>query len=95
MTNLTIGGGIRYVGTSYLGRPDNALRIIPNGKYGQLPAYTVVDLMASYELHKDVIVRFNIDNVADNRYAMSTNWSGVRALLGPSRNYRVSTSFRF
>lgn len=94
-TNLTIGGGIRYVGTSYLGRPDNATRIIPNGRFGQLPAYTVVDLMASYELHKDVIVRFNIDNVADNRYAMSTNWPGVRALLGPSRNYRVSTSFRF
>lgn len=95
MTNLTIGGGIRYVGTSYLGRPDTASRIIPNGKYGQLPAYTVVDLMASYEVQKDFIVRFNIDNVADARYAMSTNWPGVRALLGPSRNYRVSTSFRF
>lgn len=95
MTNLTIGGGIRYVGTSYLGRPDTAIRIIPNGKYGQLPAYTVVDLMASYEIHKDVIVRFNIDNVADNRYAMSSNWAAPRALLGPSRNYRVSTSFRF
>lgn len=94
-TNLTIGGGIQHVGSSYLGRPDDANRIIPNGKYGKLPAYTVVNLMASYEIHKDVHLRFNVDNVADTRYAVSTNWAGSRAFLGPSRTYRVSTNFKF
>jgi catecholate siderophore receptor len=94
-TNLTVGGGVQYVGSSYLGRPDDATRIIPNGRYGKLPAYALVNLMASYELHKDVHIRFNVDNVADTRYAVATNWNGSRAQLGPSRTYRVSTSFKF
>lgn len=94
-TNLTVGGGIQHVGSSYLGRPDDASRIIPNGKYGKLPAYTLVHLMASYEVYKDIHIRFNVDNVADTKYAVSTNWPGSRALLGPSRTYRVSTSFKF
>lgn len=91
----TIGGGVQYVGESFLGRPDDALRIIPNGTFGKLPAYTVFNLMTSYELRKDVLLRFNVDNVADNRYAYSSNWNGTRANISPSRTYRVSTSFRF
>ncbi len=94
-TNLTIGGGVQYVGSSYLGRPDDAERIVPNGRFGKLPAYTLVHLMASYEIYKDIHIRFNVDNVADTKYAVSTNWAGSRALLGPSRTYRVSTSFKF
>jgi catecholate siderophore receptor len=94
-TNLTVGGGIQHVGSSYLGRPDDASRIIPNGKYGKLPAYTLVNLMASYEVYKDIHIRFNVDNVADTKYAVATNWAGSRAFLGPARTYRVSTSFKF
>ena len=92
---LTVGGGLQYVGESYLGRPDDATRIIPNGTFGKLPAYTLFHAMMSYELRKDIELRFNIDNITDNRFASSTNWNGTRAALGASRTFRVSTSFRF
>jgi len=92
---LTVGGGVQYVGSSYLGRPDDANRIIPNGRFGKLPSYFLVHALASYEVTKNVDVRFNIDNVFDETYAVSTNWGGSRATLGPPRTFRISTSVRF
>ncbi|MGE3149449.1 MAG: TonB-dependent receptor [Pseudorhodoplanes sp.] len=92
---LTIGGGLQHVGSSWLGRPDDAHRIIPNGVFGRLPSYTVYNLMASYELKKDIDLNFNIDNVADTKYAISTNWPGQRVILGPARTYRIATTFKF
>ncbi|TDR85137.1 catecholate siderophore receptor [Enterovirga rhinocerotis] len=93
--NVTIGGGVQYVGESWLGRPDDALRIIPNGRFGKLPDYFLANVMASYEVQKDVHIRLNVDNLFDEKYAMSSNWNGSRAQLGLSRTYRISTSFRF
>jgi catecholate siderophore receptor len=92
---LTLGLGVQYVGSSYLGRPDDANRIIANGVFGELPAYTVLNLMGNYEVSDNVSVRLNIDNVANAKYAVSTNWPGTRASLGPSRSFVISTSFRF
>lgn len=92
---FTLGGGVQYVGESWLGRPDDALRIIPNGKYGKLPDYFLVNLMASYDLTNNVDLQFNIDNVFDEEYAASVNWAGSRAQLGASRTYRIGTSFDF
>ena len=51
--------------------------------------------MASYEVRKDIHIRFNIDNVFDKTHAVALNWPAQRALLGPSRTYRISTSFKF
>jgi catecholate siderophore receptor len=92
---LTLGGGVQYVGESWLGRPDDALRIVKNGKYGKLPDYFLVNFMASYDLTDDVDLQFNIDNVFDEDYAVSTNWNGTRATLGAPRTYRIGTSFDF
>lgn len=92
---LTLGGGLLYQGDSWLGRPDDALRFIPNGKYGKLPDYFIVNLMASYELTENVALRFNVDNVFDEDYAITTNWNGSRATLGAPRTYRIGTSFDF
>ncbi len=92
---VTIGGGMQYVGSSYLGRPDDALRIIPNGMFGKLPAYMLFNAMASYEVLEGVQVRFNIDNIADKQYASSTNWNGSRASLGLPRTFMLSTNFKF
>ncbi len=92
---ITIGGGMQYVGSSYLGRPDDALRMIPNGMFGKLPAYVLFNAMASYQITEGVLLRFNIDNIADKQYASSTNWNGSRASLGAPRTYMVSTSFKF
>ncbi|CAD5107967.1 TonB-dependent receptor [Zestomonas carbonaria] len=92
---LTLGGGLQHSDSSYLGRPDNANRIIPNGKYGKLPSYTIFNAMASYAVTENVDVRLNIENLTDEEYATSSNWAGTRVFLGNPRTYLVSADFRF
>ncbi|MCY1343921.1 Catecholate siderophore receptor Fiu [compost metagenome] len=92
---LTLGGGLQHSDSSYLGRPDNANRIIPNGRFGKLPSYTVFNAMASYALNENVDLRLNIDNLTDEEYATSSNWAGSRVFLGNPRTYLVSADFRF
>ena len=91
----TIGGGLNYASASWVGRPDDALRIIPNGRFGELPGYTVFHAMASYEVTKDIVVRFNVDNITNKTYASSLNWSTRKAQLGAPRTFRISASFKF
>jgi catecholate siderophore receptor len=92
---FTFGGGVQYVGESWLGRPDDAFRVIKNGVYDKLPDYFLVNLMASYDITDNVELQFNVDNVFDEDYAVSTNWPGTRATLGAPRTYRIGTSFDF
>lgn len=93
--DFTIGGGFQYVSDSWLGRPDDAIRVIPNGAFGKLPSYFVTNFMASYDLTENVELRLNIDNVFNEEYALSTNWPGQRVLLGPPRTFRIGTSVDF
>ncbi len=51
--------------------------------------------MASYDLTEEIELQFNIDNVFDETYAMSSNWAGSRVVLGDPRTYRIGTSFNF
>jgi len=92
---VTIGAGAKHVGSSYLGRPDDAERIIPNGAVGKLPSYTTFNAMASYAVNPNLDVRVNLDNLTDEEYAVSTNWNGRRAMLGDPRTLTLSTDFRF
>lgn len=94
-SGLTLGGGVQYVGSSYVGRPDTADRVIPNGQSGKVPSYTVLNLMAAYELTRDVRLRVNIDNVTDEVYITSMNWSARRAFLGAPRTVLLSADVRF
>lgn len=92
---LTIGAGVQHVGSSFLGRPDDALRVIPNGIFGKLPAYTVINALVSYEVTENIDLRLNIDNIANENYALTTNWNGTRASLGAPRSFLISAGFRF
>lgn len=92
---LTIGGGVQHVGDAWAGRPDDADRIIPNGRWGELPGYTIGSLMASYAVNDKLTLRFNVDNVTDETYATSGNWAMTRAFIGPARSYLLSADFRF
>ena len=92
---LTLGGGLQHVGSSYLGRPDDATRFIPNGQFGKLPSYTLVNALVSYEVTPNIDLRLNVDNLFNETYAISTNWPGTRATLGQPRTYLVSAGFRF
>ncbi|USR40636.1 TonB-dependent siderophore receptor [Ectopseudomonas hydrolytica] len=92
---LTLGLGAQHVGSSYLGRPDDASRIVANGLYGKLPSYTTFAAMASYEVNQNVDVRLNIDNLTNEEYAVSSNWNGRRVMLGDPRTFTLSTNFHF
>lgn len=92
---LTVGGGARYVGSSWLGRPDDAERIIANGVFGKLPSYVVVDAIVTYDVSPSIALRLNVQNLTDELYAVSTNWPGQRVLLGPSRSFLLSADVRF
>lgn len=92
---LTVAGGVQHQGSSFLGRPDDALRVIPNGIFGKLPSYTLVNAMLTYDLTDNIDIRLNIDNIANEKYALTTNWNGTRASLGAPRSYLVSAGFRF
>ncbi|WP_260582291.1 TonB-dependent receptor domain-containing protein [Sphingopyxis sp. PET50] len=92
---LTVGGGVQHVGSSFLGRPDDALRVIPNGIFGKLPSYTLINAMISYDVTENIDIRLNIDNIANEKYALTTNWNGTRASLGAPRSYLISAGFRF
>lgn len=92
---LTLGGGFQHVGSSFLGRPDDALRIIPNGRYGKLPAYTIANALIGYEVTENIDLRLNVDNVFNKTYATATNWNGSRATLGIPRTWLLSAGLRF
>ncbi len=92
---LTLGGGVQHEGSSYLGRPDDASRVIPNGRFGKLPSYTLFNAFLAYDLTENIELRFNVDNVTNKKYAVSTNWPGSRASLGAPRTYMISAGFSF
>lgn len=92
---FTVGGGVKHVGDSYVGRPDDADRIIPNGQFGELPGYTVVNAVFSYDVGSKLSLRLNVDNITDELYAVSSNWPAQRVLLGTSRAFLLSADYRF
>jgi catecholate siderophore receptor len=94
-TKWTLGGGLQHQSWAWVGRPDDALRIIPNGVFGKMPGFTIFNAMVSYEMWKDVHLRFNVDNIANEQYLVSMNWPAQRGVLGAPRTFRVSTSFKF
>ncbi|WP_293776116.1 TonB-dependent siderophore receptor [uncultured Oxalicibacterium sp.] len=91
----TVGGGVQHVGTTYVGRPDNADRVIKNGLYGKIPSYTLLNLMTSYQVNPKLTLRFNIDNVTNETYVMGSSWNGRRVMLGAPRTFLVSADMKF
>ena len=74
--------------------PDDAERIIPNNESNKLPDYWVADAMIEYAVTPQATLRLNVDNITDEYYAVSTNWSAQRALIGPSRSFLLSLALR-
>lgn len=91
---LRLGGGVRYVGESFVGRPDDAERIIPNGISGVVPDYWVANALVEYDITPNVAVRLNVDNITDEFYVQSINWSAQRASIGVGRSFLLSLRYR-
>ena len=86
---LKIGGGARF--------SDKLLRGT-DGAVGT-PAYTesywVFDAMASYAINRNVDLRLNVYNLADERYVASINKSGYRYNPGTPRSASLTANVRF
>lgn len=72
LDNLTIGGGVRYVGESTGGFLSDGTRI-------EVPGYTLVDAMASYDLAairpgwEGSSLKLNVSNLLDEQYVTCLN----------------------
>lgn len=87
---LKVGGAVRWQsGTSRL--------------QGQTPAgedihlkqksYAVADLMASYEVNKNVTVGVNVKNLFDKKYLTSTQWE--QGFYAPSRSVGMNVQLKY
>ncbi len=89
--DLTVGGGVRHTGEQKRVITDVAtLQNTPN-----LPAFTVVDLMAAYRVSKTVNLQLNVTNLTDKVYMSSLNNGGSRLFIGAPRAVTLSGRFSF
>lgn len=88
LKSLTVGTGVRYIGTSY-GDAKNTYKV---------PSVDLYDLMMSYQLGelnsslKGAKVQFNVNNLADTHYVASCN-STSSCFYGVGRNVTATVSY--
>lgn len=81
---LTLGGGATYV-DERLG--ETATRF-------KLPSYTLVRLLATYEVTDALSVTFNVNNLFDETYYASS-YAQLWVAPGAPRTYKASATYRF
>lgn len=86
---LTVGGGLRHVGGLHRGT-DGAVGTPPTTE-----SYDVLDAVISYDATRQVSLRLNAYNLADESYVASINKSGYRYLPGTPRTFLFSADVRF
>ncbi len=79
LDGLKVGGGVRYVGETLDGDIE-------------VPDYTLVDAMASYDFADHWQVQVNVNNLSDKEYIASCNYW---CYYGESRSVIGSLSYRF
>ena len=88
---LTLGGGAYYVSDAFGGNQGGA-----GGGANRVyaPAYTRVDLFASYDLTERASLQLNVQNAGDEEYVMRTN--GVHhADVAPARQAILTLNLRY
>ncbi|MDH1701539.1 catecholate siderophore receptor Fiu [Comamonas terrigena] len=89
MPALTIGAGGRYMGSMKKSNDGNVTGPATIG------AYWVFDAMATYQVSKNVSLKFNVNNLFDKDYVASINRGGNRYFPGAERSYRLTANFDF
>ncbi|PQZ83653.1 MULTISPECIES: TonB-dependent siderophore receptor [unclassified Brevundimonas] len=91
MPKLSLGGGVYYVGKSFGGNQGGA-----GGGTNRIyaPAYTRVDLFASYDISDRASLQLNVQNAGDEEYIIRTN--GVHhADVAPARSAILTLNVRY
>lgn len=95
MGAIKIGGGIRHTAeqkrqvSHVVGQP------IVMGSMDNIPAYTVLDAMASYQVNPQASVILNVYNLADEEYFSTLNNGGNRLVLGEPRSAKLALNYKF
>ncbi|THF59442.1 TonB-dependent siderophore receptor [Pseudothauera rhizosphaerae] len=85
---LTVGGGVRWQSRTY------ADALFLTGKKLEQKAYSVVDLMARYEIDKQWSLQLNVNNVLDEKY-FSPPESGLEIFWQEPRNASLRLKYQF
>ena len=80
---LTVGGGVQYM--------DNVYRNAVNTQAA--PSYTLLGLLAAYEVNDNITLRLNVDNVTNEAYI--SNVGGGHFIPGPGRSGFVTADLSF
>ncbi|HEX5277805.1 MAG TPA: TonB-dependent receptor [Fluviicoccus sp.] len=94
---FAFGGTVTYASERYAGQPDSAAAWnATTGTYAyEVPAYTVLDLFATYAFTPKASVRLNVANVTDEDYYLAAYRSGAFTYIGDARNANVTLSYEF
>lgn len=94
---FAFGGSATYSSESYAGQPDTAAGYNrTTGEYSvKIPAYTVYDVFASYDVTPQLSTRLNIGNITDETYFLAAYRSGSFAYLGDKRNVQLTVDYEF
>ncbi|CAG73725.1 putative TonB-dependent ferrichrome receptor [Pectobacterium atrosepticum SCRI1043] len=84
LEGLSIGSGVRYVGSSY--------GDIANTADMKVPAYTLWDAMIAYDFSKDWRLQVNATNLANHEYVSACNYW---CYYGEGRNVSANVSYRW
>jgi catecholate siderophore receptor len=82
---VTVGGGLRFTDKVYV----NTANTIA------VPAYTLIDALASYTVNRHLTLRLNLSNLSDEVYIRSVNNNGGRYNPGLRRSILLNTDIGF
>jgi Fe(3+) dicitrate transport protein len=91
-------GGLRtrlgaYHVSSQFVDPENTVAQSTDGRCGEIPAYTTLDLNVRYAVDKQLSVFGTVRNLTDKKYIASRNPDGI--FPGVERNFEVGASYKF
>jgi len=91
---FAFGGNVKYESQRCAGQPDTGAGYTTDGQCSQpVPAYTTLDLFASYRFNKHLDARVNLLNVTDKDYYLAAYRSGSFLYKGDARALRLTLNF--
>jgi catecholate siderophore receptor len=92
LPKLSVGGGVYYVGDNFAGNAQGAA----GGGANKImtPAYTRLDLFASYDLTDRATLQLNVQNANDEEYYIRNNGTH-HADPAPARSATIALNYRF
>lgn len=96
LEGLTLGGSVRYQSEIYLDGLDGGDWTSGGAPfYLHQGGYTLVDVMARYDLTEDTEIQLNIDNLLDKNYYSALTSVGYGNFIGAERNATLTLRQKF